>query len=1396
MDSSKQGLRRYHLGLDIGTNSIGWTAIDDHFSLLRVKGKNAIGVRTFKEGETAADRRGFRTARRRLSRRRWRLQFLDEFFAPYLAEVDPNFLARLKQSDISAKDPAKNQEFMGKLLFPDQEAASDGNGYPTLIQMRKEMPAEKAADFPVFNIYQLRYALMNEKRKFDLREIYLAVHHIVKYRGNFLNNTSVDKFKADQIDFNKSFETLNDLFRQVQQIAPFQIDLTKVDELGKLLLDTKQKKLDRQKAAAKLLPLIEDGTDKEIVKAHQQTAREISKLILGYKAKVGLILQNNLDQTLDMSTENSDDQLMQIAEELDDYQMELINQLSLLYSQIMLNEIVPNGETVSASMLNRYYKHRRQLKELKTYGAARDKKIREQLDHLYAEYIGQVPKDSKFDFTKDLKKLMDKSDLGQKIKGEIEAGDYLPKQRTSANGVIPHQMHQQELDQIIENQKEYYPWLAEPNPVEKNIKNAKYKLDQLVSFRVPYYVGPMITLADQQKTSKASFAWAVRKETGKITPWNFDEKIDREKSANNFIKRMTNKDTYLLSEDVLPASSLLYQKFTVLNELNNIRVNGRKLQPALKQAIYTDLFQKRKTVNLKALTNFLTVHEPTLTKPKIEGLANGRSFNSSLGTYIDMSKILGDRVDDLNYRDDIEKIIEWSTVFEDSEIYGVKLQEIQWLTNEQREKLVRKRYQGWGRLSKKLLTGITDENGQRIIDLMWDTNKNFMQIVHQPVFEEQITELNQQLLQDADKAPLEVVDDILADAYTSPQNKKAIRQVVKVVADVVKAVGNAPASISIEFARNEDRNKELKNSRRRSIEKLYHETAEKLVKQTNLLEELGNVKDLNDRYYLYFTQAGRDMYDGTPINIDEISTHYEIDHILPQSFLKDNSLDNRVLVKKSENAAKSDRVPAKLYGAKMRAFWKQLKESQLISNRKYLNLTTDPEQVDKYQMQGFVHRQLVETRQIIKLAANIFGSLYPDSAVIETRAELTKQLREKFSLYKVRDVNDYHHAVDAYLTAFAGHYLYQRYPKLRPMFVYGDYAKIYADDLKRLRSVNLFHDLEKDQYNSGTAVNPETKEKIVDVDWLSDYASKIQHFKYMLISKAVYTQHGQLYGATILPAAQVDKISAPIGIKNDKPVDIYGAYTNEVAAYMAIVRVNGKKPKYKVVSVPVRMLQRLKMAEQEGHEQYMQTLHDILSRNFTSLKKNRKTGLKEAVVKDFDVLVPCVRYNQLVIDGDVKFTLGSAAYQHNAKQLVLSDHSLETLANNFEYVRKHPDEADERMTMLYDDILAQVNRYFTLYDKNKFREKLNAGRDKYLKLPTFSQFENNKKTAIGKSEAIINILRGLHANATITNLKCLGMSTPFGQLQSQSGIELSENAKLVYQSPTGLFSREVLLKDL
>lgn len=124
------------------------------------------------------------------------------------------------------------------------------------------------------------------------------------------------------------------------------------------------------------------------------------------------------------------------------------------------------------------------------------------------------------------------------------------------------------------------------------------------------------------------------------------------------------------------------------------------------------------------------------------------------------------------------------------------------------------------------------------------------------------------------------------------------------------------------------------------------------------------------------------------------------------------------------------------------------------------------------------------------------------------------------------------------------------------------------------------------------------------------------------------------------------------------------------------------------------------------------------------------------------------------------------------------------------------DEKDTRLVEAYDDILDKVNQYFSLYDKNKFRQRLNDGRDIFLDLPINSEFKNNKKIKAGKLEVLQNILIGLHANAAMGTLKVLGTSTPFGQLQVPRGIQLSPNAYLIYQSPTGLFERKIQLKNI
>lgn len=72
---------------------------------------------------------------------------------------------------------------------------------------------------------------------------------------------------------------------------------------------------------------------------------------------------------------------------------------------------------------------------------------------------------------------------------------------------------------------------------------------------------------------------------------------------------MTNKCTYLLGEDVLPKNSLLYQKFMVLNELNNLKIRGKGISVALKQQIYEDLFCSHTKVTGKKLLTYLRAHE-------------------------------------------------------------------------------------------------------------------------------------------------------------------------------------------------------------------------------------------------------------------------------------------------------------------------------------------------------------------------------------------------------------------------------------------------------------------------------------------------------------------------------------------------------------------------------------------------------------------------------------------------------------------------------------------------------------------------------------------------------------------------------------------------------------------
>ena len=56
------------------------------------------GSHVFEEGSQCAERRGFRTARRRLNRRQQRVRFVQEIFAHEIEKVDSRFFLRIKES--------------------------------------------------------------------------------------------------------------------------------------------------------------------------------------------------------------------------------------------------------------------------------------------------------------------------------------------------------------------------------------------------------------------------------------------------------------------------------------------------------------------------------------------------------------------------------------------------------------------------------------------------------------------------------------------------------------------------------------------------------------------------------------------------------------------------------------------------------------------------------------------------------------------------------------------------------------------------------------------------------------------------------------------------------------------------------------------------------------------------------------------------------------------------------------------------------------------------------------------------------------------------------------------------------------------------------------------------
>ena len=1356
-------MKKYYLGLDIGTNSVGWAVTDPSYNLEHFRKKDMWGIRLFEQAETAAERRMKRTNRRRLQRRNQRIDLLQELFSEEMAKTDPTFFLRMNESRLHIEDKSIKVKYP---LFTDDDYTDIDfyNKYPTMYHLRKE--------------------LMESSVPHDIRLVYLALHHIIKYRGHFLIDGDLNSAKS----FNDVFEKL---MGAVKGELGIDVDVHYPDHIEKILRDRTMSRSVKAKLLEKEFILNPGEADKDTQNKLKNAVKQICIFTAGNKGDLKkLFFTENLDDVEKTGFKFSDagfdeDILPELESKIPD-QLNAVQSIKAVYDWSILVDILDGEEYLSAAKVKQYDEHNVNLKTLKHIMKKYcSKKIWDEFFNdqngkdNYAAYIGHVRKNGKKydvkkcsdeDFYKKLKGILSKITPGsgdesvlKDLINKTDAQILLPLQRSRDNGVIPQQVHKIELQTILDNASEYLPFLKNQ---DENGLTAADKITDIFSFRIPYYVGP---LSDKHKAD-GSNSWIVRKEDGRIYPWNYEQKIDMENSNEQFIRRMTNKCTYLVGKDVLPKNSMLYQKFMVLNELNNLRIRGKKINEGLKQRIYEELFCKHTKVTGAKLLTYLRAHEDgELSAEDLSGF--DKDFKASLSAYLDFEKqIFGEDIKKNHVRQIAEDIIRWKTIYGNDNKMVINVVEQKYpgvLSKEQLKKLSKLHYSGWGNFCAEFLNGIegVSPDGEQftILQAMWETNCNLMQLLsRQYTFRQVIDEMNKEAAGEISSIDY---DSLVRNLYTSPANKRAIWQTVQITEEIKKVMGCAPEKIFIEMARGEDKEKKRTQSRKNRLMELYSACKNDVRDWTTELDKW-NERDFSSmKLYLYYTQMGRCMYTGEPIDLDALmsgNSKWDRDHIYPQSKIKDDSIDNLVLVNKSVNSRKSNEMLSSEIQQRQHGFWKQLLEGGFISKKKYDRLTRTGGFTEE-ELSGFISRQLVETRQSSKAAADLMKRIYPDTDIIYVKAALVSQFRRNnIHMLKSRRVNDYHHAKDAYLNIVVGDVYNAKFTSNPLAWMKENYKTNY--------SINRVFDY--DVYRGKTLVW-EAADKDAGKHGTIATVRRVMQQNNILYTEYTYCGKGQLFNETIAKKGSGSIISLKKGLDPEK----YGGYTSPNTAYFAFIEFDGKKGARtrQIIEIPVYIANRITSGG------------DVLKEYFETVKG----------MKNVKILREKIKKNSLIsVDGFPMRIRGATEKDLALKgnvQLVVDEKNEELIRRVEKFLeKKNSSEASEK----YDG--------FSHVDMNELYRKLT---DKFINT-IYKKRPANQANNLVTNEAVFDGLE-LHEKAKVINeiitmlrcdiastadLKLINGRTNAGNTARSKNAVGKSRLILINQSVTGLFENRIELQ--
>ena len=732
-------------------------------------------------------------------------------------------------------------------------------------------------------------------------------------------------------------------------------------------------------------------------------------------------------------------------------------------------------------------------------------------------------------------------------------------------------------------------------------------------------------------------------------------------------------------------------------------------------------------------------------------------------------------------------------------------------------------------LWKKLLNGLTTElvlttTGEAldytVIDLMRDFPLNLMEILEtndsEYTFREQISKLNQETMPGRES--------LIESSYASPAMKRAVRQTFKII-DELKHILHIDHfdTFFVECTRREDQKNVRKSSRKKQLQELLANIKlEDLADKDDLEKLLENKSEADLRrkkLFLYFMQMGRSVYTGEIIDINRLDKDYDIDHIIPQAKLKDDSFLNTVLVEKDVNNRKQDSypLPSNVLTEKGRDWVKDLngkfkgkdKTFQLMPADKMnriLRPTTKP--LNDEELVGFVNRQLTMTDQSVKAVCEILKETEKESKIVFSKASNVSEFRNVFGLTKCREINDFHHANDAYLNIVVGN-VYDK------VFTSRFTVKLFREHFDDNRSwkIDVKNLFKRDEYayniiNAGKCVwkakHYQDDKKEVEDDTSTgtiDLVRKTLSWNDPMVTQMLFTQrpdqgffnHISLHSAKSGDAKFPLKLKAPFNSEGWEKK--YGGYSDLSAPYFMLVESDGKKgeKKYSLENIPSIFLASMNTKEKKLNfltENYKLKnpkiiLDKLLIRTVIEiLCKNGKIRVGIASKSDIN-RINTINLSEPYVPNnlDLKYLKAiSKLLDVNSKAGKEKDNSY--LSNKNSMIVNGIELNKESNCKLFNCLLDNVfnkTMYTQLPEVGGKIQKLINSKDAFTSLSFFDQIN-----------VIIEALKLCNCKIMQANLTPLGLSTVKSTRMSK---DLSKvNFRIIRQSPTGFYEKVLFEK--